>query len=104
MPTGSIVKVLNKQTTEDDSQWIQIQLCTIPSGDTIGDVPVESDTTGDDGTGEGGINDVFNVPEQADQPLLLSPGAEGWVQEPRVANTAEVIEDLNPSQTESCKS
>lgn len=104
VPTGSIVKVLNQQTAEDGTQWVQIQLCTIPSGDTIGDVPVETDSTGDGGTAEGSVNDVFNIPEQADQPLLLSPGAEGWVQAPKVANTAEAIESLDPSQTESCES
>lgn len=67
-------------------------------------MPVETDSTGDGGTAEGSVNDVFNIPEQADQPLLLSPGAEGWVQAPKVANTAEAIESLDPSQTESCES
>ena len=95
IPTGAIVRVVSKQTADDQAQWVQLQLCSIPSGESLSDVPVETVTGG-------GVNQPETT--QTDQPLLLAPGSEGWIVESEVAAVAEQIQSLEPTQRGSCQS
>ncbi|MEL6468528.1 MAG: protein phosphatase 2C domain-containing protein [Cyanobacteria bacterium J06623_4] len=99
VPTGGIVQVMSKQTAEDQSNWLQLKLCSIPSGETLADVPAETDTPT-------GVSPPLNTPEsvQSDQPLMLSPGREGWIVESKLAALSEAIQDLQPSQKGTCGS
>ena len=98
IPTGGIAKVIQQQQAEETS-WVQLQLCSIPSGDSIDDAPAETDAQGDSAGGS------LNVPESplVDEPMILSPDAEGWAIASSVAAMSENIQDLEPSQQGSCK-
>ncbi|MEL7512742.1 MAG: hypothetical protein AAGM27_11455, partial [Cyanobacteria bacterium J06554_3] len=113
MPTGAIVQVVAKQTAEDESSWVQIQLCSIPSGESLSDVPTETDADASlDAGPDTSQNSAagLNTPEsiETDQPLMLEPGKEGWMVEARLAAIARSIENptetLQPSQKGSCDS
>ncbi len=107
IPTGSIVQVISKQTTDDQSEWVQVKLCSIPSGANVTDAPAETDLaeTGS-GPADNSASTALNQPEsvQTEQPLILPPGSEGWVVESRMANVSESIQDLQPTQKGRCGS
>lgn len=108
IPTGGIVKVVGKQVTPDGSEWVELQICSIPSGETLDDVPVETDasnTTDATAPAEAGTAKPLNVPEstQIDQPLILSPGSKGWIVAEKVAKVSESIQDLEPTQSGTCE-
>lgn len=94
IPTGGIVKVVNKQKSADQSQWVQIELCSIPSGATSADVPAETDQSS-----------APSAPESTnpEDPLVLAPGSQGWIIESKVAAVSEAIQDLQPSQQGNCE-
>ncbi len=102
IPTGGIVRVISKQTADDQSQWVQLKLCSIPSGETLADVPAETDAPDPAATGSKPLNPPEST--QIDRPLILSPGSEGWVVASQVAMVSEPIKDLQPTQKGSCGS
>ncbi|MEL7329362.1 MAG: protein phosphatase 2C domain-containing protein [Cyanobacteria bacterium J06559_1] len=106
IPTGGIVKVVGKQVTTDGSEWVELQICSIPSGVTLDDVPAESDgTTGADSSRTADSSaEPLNVPEttQTDRPLILPPGSTGWIVAEKVAKVSENIQDLEPTQAGMC--
>jgi len=105
VPTGSVVQVMQKQTAEDGSDWVQVALCSIPSGESLSDVPAETDTPdGEDSAGASGLDSTLNVPESIDQPLILNPGSDGWILEASLGAIALPIEDVQPSQKGRCDS
>ncbi|PZO56318.1 MAG: hypothetical protein DCF15_09090 [Phormidesmis priestleyi] len=107
IPTGGIVQVISKQTTDDQSQWVQIKLCSIPSGASLTDVPTETDPKAPASSPAGSSGSTaLNQPEsvQTEQPLILSPGSEGWIVESKMANISESIQDLQPTQKGRCGS
>ncbi len=136
IPVGGIVQVVSKQTAADNSSWVQVKLCSIPSGESLADVPAETDAPDAPAASEpledasataippesaskntpenppaSGDNDSanpsFNTPESTDvnRPLMLSPGASGWIIEPGLAAIASPIDgNLEPSQKGSCNS
>jgi len=99
--TGGIVKVVGKQVTTDGSEWVELQICSIPSGETLDDVPAESDG----GTSSEASAKPLNVPEspQTDRPLILPPGSKGWIVAEKVARVSESIQDLEPTQAGTCE-
>ncbi|MGB7087686.1 MAG: protein phosphatase 2C domain-containing protein [Phormidesmis sp.] len=105
IPTGGIVKVLSKQTADDRSKWVQLKLCSIPSGATLGDIPAETDSA-QPASPIASPNQPLNQPESVatDQPLILDVGSEGWAIESKVAAASERIKDLQPSQEGDCSS
>ena len=106
IPTGGIVQVISKQSTDDQSQWVQVKLCSIPAGANLTDAPAETDpASGSSPVGSSG-NAALNQPEsvQTEQPLILPPGSEGWVVESKMANVSESIQDLQPTQKGRCGS
>lgn len=105
IPTGGIVQVMSKQTTDDQSQWVQLKLCSIPAGTSVTDAPTETDPTTNPATNNetSGVEGL-NTPEstQIDQPLIVPPGSVGWIVESQVAAVSESIQDLQPTQKGSC--
>ncbi|WP_141242164.1 protein phosphatase 2C domain-containing protein [Leptolyngbya sp. BC1307] len=100
IPTGGIVRVIGRQTADDQSQWVQLKLCSIPSGETLAEVPAETDTPNPAASGSTTLNPPESI--QTDRPLVLSPGSEGWVVASQVALVSETIQDLQPTQKGSC--
>ena len=100
IPTGGIVRVIGRQTADDQSQWVQLKLCSIPSGETLAEVPAETDTPNPAASGSTALNPPESI--QTDRPLVLSPGSEGWVVASQVALVSETIQDLQPTQKGSC--
>ncbi|MEO0708087.1 MAG: protein phosphatase 2C domain-containing protein [Cyanobacteria bacterium J06649_5] len=118
IPTGGIVKVVKKQTTPDQSAWVQLKLCSIPSGATLNDVPTETDEPSANGSATNGNTadgsaangsaaaSALNTPDSvgAEQSLILPPGSEGWAIENQIAAVSENIENLQPTQAGQCAS
>ncbi|MGC1219932.1 MAG: protein phosphatase 2C domain-containing protein [Phormidesmis sp.] len=136
IPVGGIVQIMSKQTAADASSWVQIKLCSIPSGDSLSDVPAETDAPATSPTpaapppagsppaagspsasapppastpppANAPADRPFNTPESTDtdRPLMLSPGADGWIVESGLAEIASPINGtLQPSQKGSCNS
>lgn len=128
IPVGGIVQIMSKQTAADASSWVQIKLCSIPSGDSLSDVPAETDAPATSATpatpsatpsaagtpsantpppADAPANRPFNTPESTDtdRPLMLSPGADGWIVESGLVEIASPINGtLQPSQRGSCNS
>ncbi len=126
IPVGGIVQIMSKQTAADASSWVQVKLCSIPSGESLEDVPAETDAPAPSSTGtppestpsestpseSTAANNApadlpFNPPESTDpnRPLMLSPGTDGWIVESGLASIAAPIDEaLQPSQKGSCDS
>ncbi|MFK8182907.1 MAG: PP2C family serine/threonine-protein phosphatase [Phormidesmis sp.] len=99
IPTGGIVKVV-EQRTADQTEWARVQLCSIPSGESIEDVPSESDVPQPEVSGAG---DPLVTPP-TNQPLILPPDAKGWAVVSQLAAVAENIQDLDLTQQGRCES
>ena len=99
--TGGIVRILNKQTAETQGAWVQLEVCSIPSGADLTEVPVETDTPEASNRPPDGS---LNRPEstEVDQPLFLPPGSRGWALEVQLGRLAEPITDLQSEQIGSC--
>ena len=114
IPTGGIVRVL-EQRTAAETEWAKVKLCSIPSGDSIADVPSETDRPNEtDGQGETdgqraeqpndqALVNPAPLPDQPGQPLILSPDNEGWAIVSQLAAVAENIQDLDPTQQGQCE-
>ncbi len=102
VPTGGIARVLNKQTAENQTAWVQLKVCSIPSGNDLSEVPAETDIPN---AAAGPSNSQLNQPEstETDRPLFLPPGSTGWTLSSNLVGLAEPITGLRPAQTGSCK-
>ncbi len=102
VPTGGIALVM-QQSEVEKTQWVQIMLCSIPSGDTLSDVPAETDSPpADTGSTPSGLNDPAVLGSK--RPIPLDAGNEAWVLRSAIANASETIQDLEPTQLGSCDS
>ncbi len=103
VPTGGIARVM-EQSEVEKTQWVRIMLCSIPSGDTLSDIPAETDSP----AAEGASGDPSSLDDPAvlgsNRPIQLDVGKEGWVVRSAIANASENIQDLEPTQQGSCGS
>ncbi|MBE9061031.1 PP2C family serine/threonine-protein phosphatase, partial [cf. Phormidesmis sp. LEGE 11477] len=101
IPTGGIARVLNKQTIENQTAWVQLELCSIPSGANLSEVPAETDVPNPANSPSA---NSLNEPESTDvdRPLFVPPGSRGWTLESRLPGFAEPITDLQSTQIGSC--
>ncbi len=92
--TGSIVNVTSRQTTADGSRWVRLQVCSIPSGASLDQVPTESGLppAGDPSP---------DAPDLEQQ--LASPGQQGWARVSHLYRTASALESVTLSQGEACR-
>ena len=95
MPVGSVAEIVALQE-KDDAQWVQIKLCTIPSGDSLAEVPVE-------GASPRQNEESSTLPLSQAGALLLSPGNEGWALSTELEQFAEGVPDLPPDRSGSCR-
>jgi len=96
IPTGSIVKVLEQQTSEQ-AEWAKVKICSIPSGDSITDAPSETDTQSDQQPSREPLGN------QGNQPLILSPDNDGWAMTAVLAAVADNLQSLEPTQQGQCE-
>lgn len=96
IPPGAIVRVLQKQTADDQTQWIQLKLCSIPAGESLSDVPSETDSVS-------GETSAPNL-SQSGRSQILPPGNTGWITASDAAGVAQQVQNLEPTQQGSCQS
>ncbi len=103
IPTGGIARVVNKQTDDNQTAWVQLKLCSIPSGQSLAEVPAETDEPSAAGSSSPS-NSPINQPEstEIDRPLFLPPDSTGWTLESRLSSLAEPITNLQPTQIGNC--
>ncbi len=89
--TGSILRVISRQTAADQTVWVRLQICSIPSGESLGQRPQE--TTSSSAT-------VTNAPDLSR--LLAAPGDQGWVQVRQLYGAATFLELVTPTQASRC--
>jgi serine/threonine protein phosphatase PrpC len=93
IPAGSILKVISRRATPDSSQWVRLQVCSMPSGESLAETPQETNL----GTAAS--------PDPATADLsqgLLQPGEEGWILEPLLTATAIRLSETTPIQQGVC--
>ncbi len=90
IPTGGIARVVNKQTDDTQTAWVQLKLCSIPSGESLAEVPAETDDPSPASSSP--PNSPINQPEstEIDRPLFLPPDSTGWTLESRLSRTVGI--------------
>ncbi|MBE9107938.1 protein phosphatase 2C domain-containing protein [Nodosilinea sp. LEGE 07298] len=88
--TGSVLRVVSRQTTADNVDWVRLRVCSIPSGASLDQRPQE--------TSQPPISAANpNLSQQ-----LLAPGDEGWVQTRQLYRAAAFLELVTPAQSGRC--
>ncbi len=80
VPTGSILKVVARQTQADETTWVRLLVCSIPSGETLDQAPQGTD---------GGRPSAINGSDLSRR--LSSPGQYGWVSERNLYRSATPV-------------
>lgn len=93
IPTGSILRVVSRQTLADQTQWVRLQVCSIPAGESLASGPAESDQPPADTAAD------IILGQQ-----LAQPGAEGWVLSHYLVGTATFLNAVAPNQIGGCLS
>ncbi|MGB3787824.1 MAG: protein phosphatase 2C domain-containing protein [Phormidesmis sp.] len=103
VPTGGIARVLNRQTAENQTALVQLKVCSIPSGESLSEVPTETDVPN---AAANPSDSPLNQPEstETNQPLFLPPGSKGWTLSSNLVGLAEPITGLQSAQIGSCES
>jgi serine/threonine protein phosphatase PrpC len=92
VPAGSVLKVVSRQTLADQTDWVRLQVCSIPSGRSLADVPTESDQS-------------LVEPSAATLAQQLSqPGDEGWAKHYHLYSAATTLDTVTPTQAGVCSS
>jgi serine/threonine protein phosphatase PrpC len=93
--TGSILKVENRRTSADQTNWVRLEVCSIPSGVSLDQVPQETDSV----VPSMADNSVANTPELN---RLASPGDSGWVLEGSLYLAATPVDQPTTTQRGTC--
>jgi serine/threonine protein phosphatase PrpC len=117
LPAGSIVQVMG-QASAGQTKWTRLKLCSIPSGTSRFDEPAETDASPQSGSSSRQLDAQSNGLASSDgsgssgadlgagqsgQPIILSPGKEGWAVEFDVAAVADTVKNLQPTQLGNCE-
>ncbi|MGG6240802.1 PP2C family protein-serine/threonine phosphatase [Nodosilinea sp. AN01ver1] len=88
--TGSVLRVVSRQTTADNVDWVRLRVCSIPSGASLDQRPQETN----------------QPPVPAASPnlsqQLSAPGDEGWVQTRQLYRGAAFLDLVTPAQSGRC--
>jgi uncharacterized caspase-like protein len=103
LPAGSIVQVMEKVSAEQ-TKWVRLKVCSIPSGASLSAVPVEADSPETNSSQmETSSAPLSNLNGSAAEPFKLPPGSEGWTVEGNVAAVADNVKNLHPTQLGNCE-
>ena len=94
VPVGAITQIVAIKQ-EANEQWVQLKVCTIPSGNSLSETPVE-------GSAPVKTTEDLALPPTGAVPLS-SPGREGWALSSSVKQFAMGIPDLQLDQRGSCE-
>jgi serine/threonine protein phosphatase PrpC len=90
VPTGSILEITSQPTVSDPLAWVEVQVCSIPSGESLSQRPQETTT----------------APVSEDTPelrrRLASPGQSGWVETRHLYRAATPVANLTVTQRGNC--
>jgi hypothetical protein len=90
---GSILRVVSRQRSADNTDWVRLQVCSIPSGTSFGQQPQETDSPG-------------AVPPAATalSRQLSAPDATGWVATRQFYGSTTLLDLVTPAQAGRCAS
>ena len=92
IPAGSILKVIRKQETPEQGNWLQLRVCSIP-GTAIAETQPSEPTS----------NPASPAPASSAVPSrLLSAGETGWIQETVIAPLVVQNPTIRPDQLGAC--
>ncbi len=91
--TGSVLRVISRQTTADNVDWVRLRVCSIPSGESLEQQPQE--------TSQAPLP-LSTAPDLGQR--LVAPGEEGWVQPRQLYGAATFLELVTPAQAGRCTS
>ncbi|WP_017301443.1 protein phosphatase 2C domain-containing protein [Nodosilinea nodulosa] len=92
--TGSVLRVVSRQTTADNVDWVRLRVCSIPSGVSLEQQPQESAQSLEAAQNSAPAPDLSQ--------RLLAPGNEGWVQTRHLYGAAAFLELVTPAQSGRC--
>ncbi|WP_275334901.1 PP2C family protein-serine/threonine phosphatase [Nodosilinea sp. PGN35] len=93
LATGSVLRVVSRQTTADNVDWVRLRVCSIPSGESLDQQPQETSQS---------PPPAPTAPELGQR--LIAPGEEGWVQTRQLYGAATFLELVTPAQAGRCAS
>nr|WP_242024217.1 protein phosphatase 2C domain-containing protein [Nodosilinea sp. FACHB-13] len=89
--TGSVLRVVSRQTTADNVEWVRLRVCSIPSGESLDQQPQETNQP------PSALPTAPNLGQR-----LLAPGEEGWVQTRQIYGAGTVLKLVTPAQAGRC--
>ncbi len=89
--TGSVLRVVSRQTTADNVEWVRLQVCSIPSGESLDQQPQETNQP------PSALPTASNLGQR-----LLAPGEEGWVQTRQIYGAGVLLKLVTPAQAGRC--
>mgnify|MGYP006266376507 CR=1 FL=1 len=92
VPTGSILKIIRRQDTRSDGSWAYLEVCSIPSGQSLAETPTES-----------GPPVSESSPTAAGLGRLSEPGQQGWLPTAQLQASAVLVSELTASQRGGCQ-
>jgi serine/threonine protein phosphatase PrpC len=92
LTAGSILKVVNRQTLADGTDWVRLQVCSIPAGVSFNQVPSESDQP-----------PASEIAADTLSRRLASPGDTGLLQEQWLYGAASSITVTTTEQLGDCE-
>lgn len=95
--SDSILRITSRQTTADGTRWVRLQVCSIPSGSSLDQSPLESNDPNEARDGDLALDS----PALAQQ--LAQPGQEGWALASQLYRTASALESVTLAQGEACQ-
>lgn len=99
LPAGSILKVTRRQVIADQTEWVQLQICSTPAGTAVIPPPQESDTpspeVAPDAAPEPAASDRWNQ--------LSLPGESGWMRLNLLLVESTPLSPPTPTQQGLCR-
>ncbi|WP_190755419.1 MULTISPECIES: protein phosphatase 2C domain-containing protein [Cyanophyceae] len=89
--TGSVLRVVSRQTTADNVDWVRLRVCSIPSGESLDQQPQETNQS------PSALPTAPNLGQR-----LLAPGEEGWVQTRQIYGAGTLLKLVTPAQAGRC--
>lgn len=94
IPAGSILKIISRRAASDQTQWVRLQVCSMPSGSSLAEAPQETDA--------GAPSTPLGQPPSSLTTRLSQPGEVGWITEPQLVAAAVPLGQITATQKGVC--